>query len=113
MYCAKLSGLRQTGSKATICSRIAGKPPASRAIFENGLEDSRVQSFLGERRMESATGEDRSLFLTKRAVENRVSAATQKQALNGLVFFLREVAGMEPGDFFGFRARAALTACSL
>jgi hypothetical protein len=45
-------------------------------------------------------------FLTQLAVEERVSAATQKQALNALVFFLREVEGKEVGDFSDFvRAR--------
>jgi hypothetical protein len=47
--------------------------------------------------MESAAGQGVSVFLTKLAVGNRLSAATQQQALTALVFFLREVASMEPG----------------
>ena len=56
--------------------------------------------------MASATGAEAREFLTKLAAEERVSASTQKQALNALVFFLREVADKEPGDFSDFaRAR--------
>jgi integrase len=66
----------------------------------------RLARFLGARPMSSAGGAEARAFLTKLAVEERVSAATQKQALNALVFYLREVAGKEPGDFSDFaRAR--------
>jgi integron integrase len=45
-------------------------------------------------------------FLTHLAAREGVSAATQKQALNALVFYLREVEGQTPGDFSDFvRAR--------
>ena len=66
----------------------------------------RLARFMGRRPLMSATGAEARAFLTKLAVAERVSAATQKQALNALVFFLREVAEQEPGDFSDFaRAR--------
>jgi integron integrase len=46
---------------------------------------------LGEREVEA--------FLTQLAVEGRVSASTQNQAMNAIVFLYREVLGRELGDF--------------
>jgi len=66
----------------------------------------RLARFLRGRSLATATGSEVRAFLTRLAVEERVGAATQKQALNALVFFLREVMGREPGDFSDFaRAR--------
>jgi len=66
----------------------------------------RLARFLEPRPMSSAGGAEAGAFLTKLAVEEGVSVATQKQALNALVFYLREVEGKEPGDFSDFaRAR--------
>jgi len=71
----------------------------------------RLARFLGNRPMSAATGEDVRAFLTKLAVVDKVSVATQKQALNALVFYLREVEGKEPGDFSDFaRARRRVRA---
>lgn len=50
----------------------------------------RFAAHLQPRSPYSAEGEDVSAFLGKLAVEGGVSAATQKQALNALVFFLEE-----------------------
>lgn len=48
-------------------------------------------------------------FLSDLAVRQRVSASTQKQALNALVFLLREGLEREPGEFGAFaRARKAV-----
>ena len=52
--------------------------------------------------VERLTGEDLQAFLSHLAVKDRVSGATQKQALNAGVFLLREVYGKEPGDFGDF-----------
>lgn len=41
-------------------------------------------------------------FLTHLARDGNVSAATQKQALNAIVFLYRQVMRIEPGDFSGF-----------
>jgi integrase len=71
----------------------------------------RLARFLGNRPMSAATGEDVRAFLTRLAVVDKVSVATQKQALNALVFYLREVEGKEPGDFSDFaRARRRVRA---
>jgi integron integrase len=45
--------------------------------------------------------EDVGRFLNHLAVERRVSAATQNQALNALVFVFRHVLGREPGELEG------------
>lgn len=50
----------------------------------------RFAEMLKPRSPYAATGEDVAGFLTRLAVEQRASAATQKQALNALVFFLQE-----------------------
>jgi integron integrase len=49
--------------------------------------------------------DDIRTYLTELATEHRTSASSQKQALNALVFLLREVYGRELGDFGDF-ARA-------
>ena len=57
-------------------------------------------------RLRDAGAEEVRGFLSKLAVEERVSVATQKQALNALVFYFREVEGRDLGDFGDFvRAR--------
>jgi integron integrase len=62
----------------------------------------RLANFMGSRGLESATGEDVKAFLSQLAVKGRVSAATQRQALNGLVFLFREALGQDPGDLSGY-----------
>lgn len=44
-------------------------------------------------------------FLTHLATADKVSASTQNQALNALVFLYRDVLRMELGDFNAVRAR--------
>jgi integron integrase len=68
---------------------------------------------LGERALTTtiatATADDVRGFLEQLAVRQRVSASSQKQALNALVFLLREALQRELGDFGTFqRARASL-----
>jgi integron integrase len=63
----------------------------------------RFAAALAPRTPETAGAEDVKQFLSRLAVEGRVAAATQKQALNALVFLLREALGREPGDFGGFQ----------
>lgn len=62
----------------------------------------RFASWLG-RPVEQADGNDIRNFLEHLAVAGKVAASTQKQALNALVFLLREVQGKDPGDFSGYR----------
>lgn len=64
----------------------------------------RFAGWLGKKRMEEATGEDVKQYLTHLAAEKNVAASTQRQALNALVFFFRNVLGREPGDLTGFQA---------
>jgi integron integrase len=52
--------------------------------------------------MEAACGEHVRQFLTRLAVRGRVSASTQKQALNALVFLFRHGLGRDAGDFSDF-----------
>jgi integron integrase len=62
----------------------------------------RLAHFVGVRGLDSATDEDIKGFLSELAVRGRVSIATQKQALNALVFLFREALGSEAGDLSGF-----------
>ncbi len=58
--------------------------------------------FCGGKEAEDLTGEDLKVFLTHLAVKGRVSAATQRQALNAGVFLLREVMKKEVGEMGDF-----------
>nr|WP_280983140.1 integron integrase [Desulfurivibrio alkaliphilus] len=62
----------------------------------------RYLRFLGEREPAVAGEADIALFLQKLAVEGRVAASTQNQALNALVFFYREAVGREVGELGDF-----------
>lgn len=66
----------------------------------------RFEQWLSPRSMGTAGGEEIKQFLTELAVRGRVGKATQKQALNALVFLFREALQRDPGDFSEFeRAR--------
>jgi hypothetical protein len=62
----------------------------------------RLHQFMGSQGVEEATTEDVKAFLTRLAVQGRVSVATQQQALNALVFLFREGLAREIGDLTGF-----------
>ncbi len=71
----------------------------------------RFDSWMGKRTrcLEEATASDIREFLSDLATRFRISASTQKQALNALVFLLREALARDPGDFRDFaRARASI-----
>jgi integron integrase len=60
----------------------------------------------GEKPVDQYDKDDVRKWLSNLAVEERVSVSTQKQALNAVVFFFREVLRRDPGDFSDFaRAR--------
>jgi integron integrase len=63
----------------------------------------RFAFWLRERPVEDAGADDIRGFLDHLAVDRKVSASTQRQALNALVFLQREALGRDPGDFSGFR----------
>jgi integron integrase len=63
----------------------------------------RLAEFIGPREVETASGEDLKAFLSHLAVQGRVAVATQKQALNALIFLFREALGREAGDLSGFQ----------
>ena len=62
----------------------------------------RLHLFMGAPGLEAAADGDLKGFLSQLAVKGRVSASTQKQALNALVFLFREALGREPGDLSGY-----------
>jgi hypothetical protein len=63
----------------------------------------RLAEFISPRDLETAAGEDLKAFLSHLAVKGRVAVATQKQALNALIFLFREGLGREAGDLSGFQ----------
>lgn len=66
----------------------------------------KFSAFLGDKPPEQATGEDVRRYLTCLATRERLSSASQQQALNALVFFLQDALGKELGTFGDFtRAR--------
>ncbi len=66
----------------------------------------RFAAFAGPRRAREWDTSDVGRFLNHLAVDRAVSAATQSQALNALVFVFRHVLGREPGELDGVvRAR--------
>ena len=66
----------------------------------------RFARFVGSSDLLSASGEHIRAFLTELAVKERISVATQKQALNSLVFLFREALGRDPGDLKDSRMMA-------
>ncbi|MGC4071733.1 MAG: integron integrase [Nibricoccus sp.] len=62
-------------------------------------------SFMRPKSPYSATGEDIGAFLSDLAVRWRLSPSTQRQALNALVFLVREGIGREPGEIDFEKAR--------
>lgn len=82
-------------------TRSASFPPGLSSIRNGGEGARRV----GETLAEAGAGEIRE-FLSMLAVRERCSVATQKQALNALVVYFRDVEGRELGDWGDFvRAR--------
>src|SRR5262249_34385279 len=66
----------------------------------------RFVHFLEPRPIQDAGGAEVRAFLSKLVTELRVGPATQKQALNALVFYFRDVEGQDLGEIGGFvRAR--------
>ncbi|MHB8829163.1 MAG: integron integrase [Syntrophales bacterium] len=63
----------------------------------------RFSSWLKKKPVEEAGADDIRGFLDHLAVDRKVSANTQRQALNALVFLQREAFGRDPGDFSGYR----------
>ena len=51
------------------------------------------------------TGPEIARFLTYLAVERRVAASTQSQAMSAIVFLYRQVLELDPGKIDGLRAR--------
>lgn len=62
----------------------------------------RFAEFIRPSSPEAARGAEVKAFLADLAVRQRVAPATQKQALNAVVFLLREALGNPPGDFSDF-----------
>ena len=62
----------------------------------------RFVRFLGRKGVADAGAPEITEFLSHLAVKERLGAATQKQALNAVAFYFREVEGRDPGDFGGF-----------
>lgn len=63
----------------------------------------RFARWLGNKPVEEADGDDIRRYLEHLAVEGRVSASTQRQALSALIFLVRETLGRDPGDCSGYR----------
>ncbi len=63
----------------------------------------RFANWLGDKPVEEADGNDIRRYLEHLAVAGRVSASTQRQALNALIFLVRETLGRDPGDCSGYR----------
>jgi len=62
----------------------------------------RFMSFSADKPLAELNHSDIRQWLSDLAVKERVSVATQKQALNAVVFFFREALKREPGDFGDF-----------
>jgi len=63
----------------------------------------RFSDWLKDRPVETATDADVEGFITHLAVERNVADSTQRQALNALVFFIRNVQERTSGDLSGYR----------
>jgi integrase len=67
----------------------------------------RFAAFLAPRPVSLAAGPEVEAFLTDLAVQRRAAAATQRQALNALVFLMQEALRVNLGDVSGFRRAEA------
>lgn len=63
----------------------------------------RFANWLGAKPVEEADGNDIRRYLEHLAVEGKVSASTQRQALSALIFLVRETLERDPGDCSGYR----------
>ncbi|MDR3089989.1 MAG: integron integrase [Desulfobulbaceae bacterium] len=63
----------------------------------------RFARWLTGKPVEEADGNDIRGYLEYLAVEGKVSASTQRLALNALIFLVRETLGRDPGDCSGYR----------
>lgn len=63
----------------------------------------RFAAWLGDKAVEEADGNDIRRYLEHLAVTGKVSVSTQRQALNALIFLVRETLGRDPGDCSGYR----------
>ncbi len=63
----------------------------------------RFSRFCGNDDLRSRGPEDIKAFLDELAVNGHLSASSQKQALNAVVFLLHKVYGQELGDFSDYR----------
>ena len=63
----------------------------------------RFATWLGDKAVEAADGDDIRRYLEHLAVAGKVSVSTQRQALNALIFLVRETLGRDPGDCSGYR----------
>ena len=62
----------------------------------------RFLSFYKDKSPENIDADDIQRYLNYLAEERKVAASTQNQALNGIVFFFKEVLKRDPGDFSDF-----------
>ena len=67
--------------------------------------------FHGKKHPSTMGAPEISAFLTWLAVEQRVSASTQNQALSAVLFLYREVLGIDVGAIDGCRARGRPIGC--
>jgi site-specific recombinase XerD len=63
----------------------------------------RFARFVAPRGVRASAGPEVQAFLSDLAVAQRISAATQKQALNALVFLFQEALHIDLGDLSGYR----------
>jgi len=84
--------------------RLRHRSPRTESAYVHWIR--RFILFHGKRHPAEMGEEEVRAFLTHLAVEARVSASTQNQAMSALVFLYREVLARELGDFSGsVRAR--------
>jgi len=69
----------------------------------------RFEKFVHGRDLAQCGVEEVRAFLDDLAVQGKVTASTQRQALNALVFFYREVLDRDLGDFSDYRRASART----
>ena len=107
-----VEGTKSRGQKSEVSIQNLeegkGERGEGNSISNKQCPMSNVQGGKGEKawRAEVLTGDDVRKYLSHLAVHERVSVATQRQALNAAVFLLREVFRRDPGDLGDF-TRAA------
>ena len=93
----KYNDLENVEKKLIECIRLKHYSQSTEKTYKHWVR--RFYFFVDELKTENINKNHLNKFLTYLAVERKVSASTQNQALNAIVFLFKNVLGKDPNDF--------------